>query len=171
MNAYTARSQAVIPAVLIYPQTADALLMMHRDRSPADKHFGKYNGLGGKLELGESPWTAATRELLEESGLHANNRLKMVGSLYFPQFKPEKREDWWVSVFTVELTSQEMQSALSFPCPEGSLKRIQKTQVLNLPLWEGDAQFIPLVLEHRPFFGTLRYSPEGTLMNSEIFKF
>ncbi len=44
----------------------DAILMLHRDRPPFARHW---NGLGGKLEPGETPLACVEREVLEESGL------------------------------------------------------------------------------------------------------
>ena len=43
--------------------------MLHRNKKDGDVHRGKYNGLGGKLEPGESPEDCVTREVYEESGL------------------------------------------------------------------------------------------------------
>ena len=43
--------------------------MIRRDARPDDDHFGKYNGLGGKLELDESVVEGARRELREEASV------------------------------------------------------------------------------------------------------
>ena len=44
-----------ILATLGYVLSPDGrrVLLIHRNRRPDDAHFGKYNGLGGKLEAGE----------------------------------------------------------------------------------------------------------------------
>ncbi len=44
-------------------------LMIHRTKKENDYHEGKWNGLGGKFEEGESPEDCAIREIREESGL------------------------------------------------------------------------------------------------------
>ncbi|MDO8601079.1 MAG: 8-oxo-dGTP diphosphatase, partial [bacterium] len=50
--------------------------------------MGKYNGFGGKVEVGESIEDAAKRELFEEAGVTANN-LEKLGVLDFSwQNKP-----------------------------------------------------------------------------------
>lgn len=60
----------LIPRVLLFLQHDQSLLML---KGAADKRLwaGKYNGIGGHVEAGESPWQAAQRELREESGLTA----------------------------------------------------------------------------------------------------
>ncbi|MCK7526389.1 MAG: NUDIX domain-containing protein [Ignavibacteriales bacterium] len=43
--------------------------MLHRVKKENDYHEGKWNGLGGKFEQGESPEECAVREIEEECGL------------------------------------------------------------------------------------------------------
>ncbi len=56
-------------ATLCYVKHDNKTLMIHRIRKVNDMHQGKWNGLGGKLEPGESPEECAIREINEESGL------------------------------------------------------------------------------------------------------
>lgn len=42
------------------------MLLLHRRHPP---NAGQWDGVGGKLELGEDPYTACTREVQEETGL------------------------------------------------------------------------------------------------------
>jgi 8-oxo-dGTP diphosphatase len=44
----------------------DLVLMLHRSRPP---NQGKWNGLGGKIEPGESPRDSVRREVMEEAGI------------------------------------------------------------------------------------------------------
>jgi len=39
------------------------VLLVHRNRRPEDAHFGKYNGLGGKLDRGENVVAGFCREV------------------------------------------------------------------------------------------------------------
>ena len=85
-------------ATLCYIRRADKTLMIHRIKKENDMHAGKWNGLGGKLEPGETPDECAAREIREESGLViANPMLK--GILTFPMFDGD--EDWYAFVFLV----------------------------------------------------------------------
>ncbi len=160
MNAYESGTQKIIPAVLIYAFYKNQILMIHRNLNPNDFHLGKYNGLGGKTELGETPRMTCAREFFEESGIQIDkSRFNVAGHLNFPNFKPHKKEDWSVSVFTVKLSNQEYDVSLQKKAAlnEGTLRWIDIDTVLDLPLWEGDQKFIPLVIQGRPFQGTLCY--------------
>lgn len=59
----------MILATLCYVRSEGKTLMMHRNKRPDDVHLGKYNGLGGKFEPGESPEECVKREVFEESNL------------------------------------------------------------------------------------------------------
>ena len=56
-------------ATLCYVRKSNQTLMIHRVKRSEDMHKGKWNGLGGKFEPGETPEECAIREILEESGL------------------------------------------------------------------------------------------------------
>ena len=47
--------------------------MVHRNARPDDAHFGKYNGLGGKLEAGEDVVAGLRREVREEAGIECDD--------------------------------------------------------------------------------------------------
>ena len=62
---------APILATLAYILSKDgqSVLMVHRNARPADHAYGKYNGLGGKVEPGEDLAASLARELHEEAGI------------------------------------------------------------------------------------------------------
>lgn len=155
-NAFESGLRKVIPAVLIYAERDEQWLMLNRDASNAkDYHAGKWNGLGGKLELDESPREAAAREFHEEAGISlAAECFKPLGTLQFPNFKAHKQEDWLVFVFTVNVPEKIEAWAAG---PEGNLFWVPKAKILELPLWEGDRHFIPFVLRRQAFSGTIWY--------------
>ena len=166
VNPYESGARKLIPAVLIYVFAGDRVLMLHRNAKKDDVHSGKWNGLGGKLEIDESAREAARRELEEESGLALQlDQFKPLGCVLFPNFKPQKSEDWFCSIFVVTLDRSTKEMMLSGP--EGELHWIEVSKVLDLPLWRGDQEFLPYVLAHRPFQGTIWYSGE-TVLRAEI---
>jgi 8-oxo-dGTP diphosphatase len=158
MNAFESGERKSIPAVLIYARDERGrVLMIHRNGRPGDFHSGKWNGLGGKLEPGESPLEAAVRELREESGLTPRAaEFRALGTLTFPDFKPKKSEDWVVFVFTVQVADGPLAA-----CEEGELHWVEAAQVPTLNLWEGDRHFIGQVLAAKPFLGTIWYQDGG----------
>lgn len=66
---------------------------------------GLYNGFGGKLEIGETYFTCAKRELMEELGIIATS-LILIGKInfYFPQTEkfPKNKRAQTVFVFKCE---------------------------------------------------------------------
>jgi 8-oxo-dGTP diphosphatase len=159
MNGFESGARKVIPAVLIYVKTADGrVLMIHRQGGKAgDYHEGKWNGLGGKLELDESPLEAARRELREESGLDLPEAaFRPLGTLQFPNFKAHKGEDWLVFVFVAHVEQAHSQLLLG-SCAEGVLHFVPAEDLAALNLWPGDREFIPFVQAEKPFFGTIWY--------------
>ena len=85
-------------ATLCYVRSGGRTLMLYRNRKPNDYHEGKYNGLGGKVEPGESPEQCMKREVQEESGLIPLS-WRLNGMITFPTF--DGTNDWYVFVFTI----------------------------------------------------------------------
>lgn len=122
-------------ATLCYIRRDGKTLMIHRNKKQKDMHQGKWNGLGGKLEPGETPEDCARREILEESGLWVKD-LCLKGILTFPKFS--QNEDWYAFVFVVREFEGELNES-----PEGELQWISDADLLDLELWDGDRIFIP----------------------------
>ena len=132
----------MILATLCYIKHNGHTLMVHRNKKPNDMHTGKWNGLGGKFEPGESPEECVIREVREESGLHIRNP-RLHGLLMFPDFKGD---DWYVFVFT----AREFEGEL-IDSPEGRLEWIPDEKLTALNLWASDQVFFPW-LEGDKFF-------------------
>jgi 8-oxo-dGTP diphosphatase len=117
------------------------VLMIYRNARPGDAHLGKYNGLGGKLDPGEDVVAGLRREVREEAGIECDE-LDLAGTVSWPGFG-KGGEDWFGFVFRVTGWSGTPRAAN----PEGTLGWVPVTQVLALPLWEGDRHFLPLVFD------------------------
>ena len=132
--------------------------MIHRIKKENDMHQGKWNGLGGKLDPGETPEECVIREVYEESGLAIVDPL-LKGVLTFPKFA--KNEDWYAFIFVVrEFHGQLIDS------DEGVLRWIEDEELLGLELWAGDRIFIPW-LEQPGFFSGKFVYQDGKLMEHE----
>jgi 8-oxo-dGTP diphosphatase len=55
-----------LPYTICFCLCSDQVLMLYRSNPP---NAGRWNGLGGKLETGETPWSNIHREVLEEATL------------------------------------------------------------------------------------------------------
>ena len=147
-------------ATLVYVRDGQKTLMLHRNARPNDTHYGKYNGLGGKFEPGESPEDCMRREVLEESGLQVEEA-HLKGVLTFPAFA--NGVDWIAFVYVVSRFSGEL---CAHP-PEGELCWVPTAELPQLPLWEGDRIFLPWLDQPGFFSATFRYQ-EGRLLNHQV---
>ena len=146
----------MILATLCYIKHNGCTLMVHRNKKPNDIHEGKWNGLGGKFEAGETPEECVKREVLEESGLVISNP-RLHGLLLFPNFKGN---DWYVFVFTATEFSGGAQAPID--SPEGQLEWIPDDMLTGLNLWESDHIFLPWIEDDRFFSAKFEY--EGDRM-------
>ena len=107
---------------LCYIEKDEKCLLLHRTKKKNDENAGKWIGVGGKCEEGESPEDCLVREVREETGL---------------TLTAYRAQD-----FTGELTE----------CSEGELVWVPLEKRASLPTWEGDRIFLRLLEEERPFF-------------------
>jgi 8-oxo-dGTP diphosphatase len=129
------------------------VLLVHRNKRPDDAHLGKYNGLGGKVEAGEDVVACLRREVREEAGIECA-ALRMCGTISWPGFGTHG-EDWFGFIFRIDRYSGEPLAEN----PEGTLEWVEVGRILDLPLWEGDRYFLPLVFgsDTRQFHGVMPY--------------
>lgn len=146
-------------ATLCYVRSSGKTLMIHRVKKSNDIHMGKWNGLGGKFEPGETPEACVIREVEEESGLVPKKPI-LKGFITFPGFAND--EDWYAFVFVVEEFTGEL-----IDSPEGELKWIENNKLLELELWEGDRVFIPW-LDQPGFFSAKFIYKEGKYIEHTV---
>ncbi len=146
-------------ATLCYLRRNGQTLMVHRVKKANDMHQGKWNGLGGKLEAGETPEECVIREVYEESGLTVRNP-ELKGLLTFPAF--DDFEDWYVFVYLATDFDGEL-----IDSPEGNLQWIDNVELNNLKLWDGDPLFIAWLDKKGIFSAKFSYNL-GRLVRHEV---
>jgi len=146
-------------ATLCYIEKDGKTLMLERGKKIGDIHRGKFNGLGGKLEVGENPEQCVVREVFEESGLHID-KPDLVGLLTFPKFT--KNQDWRVYVYKASKFSGTITESA-----EGELSWQPTNKLHSLPLWEGDRYFLRWI-EQRKFFVASFYYEEKILQKFQV---
>lgn len=142
----------MINSTLCYLERGDAYLMLHRVKKKHDLNHDKWIGVGGKFEEGESPEDCILRETREETGLVLTNyRYRGLVTFVSDQAPTE-----YMHLFTATGWTGN-----PIPCDEGELAWIQKSDLLRLPMWEGDRIFLRLLDTEGPFFSLkLRYEGE-----------
>ncbi len=144
----------MIISTLCYIEKDNKYLFLHRTKKKNDVNEGKWIGVGGRLEPGESPEECVCRETEEETGLVLDS-YKMRGVL---TFSSEGWEDECIFVFTSNEFHGEERA-----CDEGDLRWIDKESVKDLNLWEGDRLFLPKILDDAPFF-SIKLSYKGDIL-------
>ena len=146
-------------ATLCYIKKDGRTLMMHRIKRKDDLHYGKWNGLGGKMQPGETPEECVIREVKEESGLLIKDP-QLNGFLTFPSF--DEWDDWYVFVFTAQRFRGKLLDSA-----EGYLKWVKDDELLKLDLWEGDHIFLPW-LDDKKFFSAKFNYQDGQLKDHSV---
>ena len=137
---------------LCYIEKEGKYLMLHRVKKHHDINAGKWIGVGGHVENGETPEECLLREVKEETGLMLTSyRLHGLVTFLSDVCEPEL-----MCVFTADAFDGEM-----IECDEGELAWVEKSDVLALPTWEGDRVFLERLLSGDDRFFSIKLRYEG----------
>lgn len=137
---------------LCYIENNDCYLMLHRTKKKKDVNKDKWIGVGGHAEGNETPQECLLREVKEETGLLLTS-YKFRGLITFIS---DEYEAEMMCLFTADGYTGEL-----ITCDEGELEWVKKSDVSQLPTWEGDAQFLKLLLEDEKRFFAMKLRYEG----------
>jgi 8-oxo-dGTP diphosphatase len=146
----------IIPSTLVYVQHGGQTLMLRKARG---HQKGKWNGLGGKAEPGETPEACARREVFEESGLTVD-ALRYRGMIVFPKF--DGTHDWYVWIYLATAKGTPVSGS------EGELAWVDNDAVLGLNLHEGDRVFWPWLEQHSRVFSARFVYEDGRFKGHEV---
>ena len=144
-------------------------LMLYRNKKVNDPNEGKWIGVGGKFEPGETPDACMLREVREESGLKPAS-YHFCGVIHFLS---DTWEDEDMYLYRAEAGEDTVVSggseANKMPaCEEGELRWIPEDQLMDLPMWEGDRLFLkPLIEGADSIAMTLHYEGDN-LVAAEV---
>lgn len=136
-------SYTIVPRVLVFLTRRNEILLL---RGAADKKLwaNQYNGLGGHIEPGETPYSAALREVQEEAGI-AVARLDLRAVVHITMPEPP---GVMLFVFVGETPCRNVR-----PSAEGAPEWVSRTALATLPLVED----LPHLLKHLFTPGLLVY--------------
>lgn len=128
-------------------------LLVHRNARPDDVHLDKYNGLGGKMLASEDIIGCLRREIREEAGIECES-VVLRGTINWTGFG-SAGEDWLGFIFRVD----RFKGTPFARNEEGDLSWVDIARLSELPMWEGDRFFLPLVFDGDPrtFHGYMPY--------------
>lgn len=134
----------------IVDETRTKVLLVHRIGRDDDEQLGKYNGLGGKVERDEDIAQAMIREIREEASIEVTE-LELRGTVAWPGFNGR---DVFGFVFLISGWTGEIPESNV----EGTLGWHDIATMMELPMWDGDRHFLPLVFDGGPqFHGVIPY--------------
>lgn len=148
----------VIPRTLVFIRR-DAYVLLLRGSSQKRIWANKYNGIGGHIEHDEDVYSAALREIREETGLDVEN-LRLVGLINIDGDQPT---GIMLFVFTAQSRSGD-----PIPTEEGTLEWIARDQLAQIDLVEDLPTILPRALDlppnAPPFFAHYHYDKQERLI-------
>ena len=136
-------------------------LMLYRNKKKDDPNEGKWIGVGGKFEPGETPDECMLREVREETGLTPSS-YHFCGVIHFVS---DTWEDEDMYLYRAEVSGAQSEALPA--CSEGQLHWIPEVELMELPMWEGDRLFLKPLLEGADEISmTLQYEGD-TLVRAE----
>jgi 8-oxo-dGTP diphosphatase len=156
----SSRRYTVVPRTLCFilsPEGDDLLLLKG---APTKRIWpDRYNGIGGHVEPGEDVYTAAVREVREETGLSVRD-VRLRGVINIPV---EDRQGIMVFVFAARAEDRRVT-----PSDEGRLEWVPRDRLASLDLVEDLPALIPRALDAPPdappFFGLYTYDEADRLV-------
>jgi len=146
--------------VLCYIEKDESYLLLFRNKKENDVNKGKYIGIGGHIEKGESKERALLREVKEETGLDLKS-YAYKAKIYF------KDDDYFE---VMHLFYSNSFSGKLIDCDEGELSWIKKSNLNKIPQWEGDKHFIKLMESNIDYFELELIYSKGKLISHKRYK-
>ena len=149
---------AVIPRTLVFITRGEQVLLL---RGSAQKRIwaNRYNGIGGHIERDEDIYSAALREIHEETNLQVE-RLRLAGLINIDGDQPAG-----IMLFVFTATSQAGDPVSS---EEGALEWIARDQLAQIDLVEDLPAILPRALDlppnAQPFFAHYHYDEQEQLI-------
>ncbi|MCQ2441063.1 MAG: 8-oxo-dGTP diphosphatase [Clostridia bacterium] len=149
----------MINSTLCHIEKDGKYLMLHRVKKENDLNRDKWIAIGGKFEDKESPEQCNIREVFEETGLTLT-KYEYRGIVTFVS---DKWETEYMHIFTSDKFTGQLHE-----CDEGELCWVDKKELLNLTLWQGDEIFLKLIEDKNYPFFSLRLEYKGERLISAI---
>lgn len=137
----------------------DEILLAAKKRSLSgfDVAIGKWNGVGGKIDGGESIRSAAVRELKEEVGVVVmEDELEEVGNIKF-NFKNKPDWDQWMHIFVARNWGGEPSES-----EEMAPRWYKHSEIPFESMWADDKHWLPLVLAGKKIEGEFHFNEDGS---------
>ncbi len=137
----------------------DEILLAAKKRSLSGFNvaIGKWNGVGGKIDKGESIRSAAIREISEEIGVTAKEEdLEEVGKIKF-YFKDKPEWAQHMHIFVIKNWDGEPAES-----EEMAPRWYKRHEIPFASMWADDKHWLPLVLAGKKIEGEFYFNEDGS---------
>lgn len=149
----------MVKTTLCFLMRDNEILLAAKKRSLSgfDVAIGKWNGVGGKVEEGESIKLAAAREINEEIGVNVKeDDLEEVGNIKF-HFKDKPDWNQHVHIFVARNWDGEPTET------EEMMPQWYKHHEIPFHLmWDDDKHWLPLILAGKKIEGEFHFNEDGS---------
>jgi 8-oxo-dGTP diphosphatase len=148
----------VVPRTLIFLTRGEKVLLL---KGAQNKRLwaGLYNAIGGHIEKGEDPLSAAQRELFEETGLFSSS-LMLQGIV---TVDTEVNPGVCIFIFQGESSEGELKSS-----KEGTLEWINSADITNIQCIPDLPALLQKIKDQKPgsppFFARTKYESDGKMV-------
>lgn len=149
----------MIITTMCYLKRNHQTLLLHRIKKENDINEGKWIGVGGKMESGESVEECMRREIFEETGYKAHT-LSLHGFVVFRGLYYGQDEGMFV--YDCEDFSGDM-----IECNEGILAWIDDDKINELKMWEGDYHFFDWLKDNHFHSAKIVYQNDNVIEYKE----
>lgn len=123
---------------------------------------GRWNGFGGKIEIGETIEQAAQRETFEEAGIKVSN-MERIGILRF--IFPHDEKEMETHIFrATEFEGEPTETEEMKP------KWFNTADIPLDDMWPDDRYWMPLFLNGKKFTGTFEFGPTDNIHNFKLWE-
>ncbi|WP_050616737.1 NUDIX hydrolase [Bacillus testis] len=154
----------MLPYTICFIQSGSKILLLNRNKAP---NMGLWNGVGGKIEAGESIEDSIKREILEETGLDLDN-VEYRGKVIWRSERGESGMYMFVCCLdhpvAEDVAVQTREGILSWKELDWILDKENKGVVSNIPYYLGCALQETGIYEHRFTYKNgmiMEYSKQG----------
>ena len=157
----TIKGTGVYETVTCYLKRGKKILLLFRNKKEVDINKNKWIGVGGHIEDGETPPEAVVREVKEETNYNLVDFAKKAIIIFNFGKEIEIMHLFVSTKFTGKINPE---------CDEGELAWFDVSQLDDIPMWDGDRLFLPLVLNNAPFFEMVLYYKGDKLLKYKVLK-
>jgi 8-oxo-dGTP pyrophosphatase MutT (NUDIX family) len=157
----TKYSKSLPKATICFLITDSNILLAMKKRGFGE---GKWNGVGGKPNPGETIEETAVRECLEEIRVTPLN-LKQVGSLSFYHLNAPEGKEWNQEVIVFTATDWE---GVPLETEEMKPEWFSFAQIPYDKMWEDDRHWLPKILAGKNIKGEFLFGEDGNLKEFNI---